>query len=61
MEKEYIIVDSNNNWLSTGTDKNEALQELKEFKKIARKNGEYENMEVGETIYLYEAIEIKRI
>ena len=57
-QKEYIIVDSNNNWLSTCTSKSEALKKLKKFEKLSEKEEEYENMEVGEDIYVYEALQI---
>ena len=57
-QKEYIIVDSNNNWLSTCTSKKEALKQLKKFEKLSEKEEEYEGMDVGEDVYLYEAINI---
>jgi hypothetical protein len=56
---EYIIVDSNNNWLSTDTNKKRAIGQFNEMKEHCKNDEEYEGMELGEEIYLYEAKEIK--
>lgn len=56
-ETEYIIVDDNNNWLSTCTTKESALKDYKELSKMS--GLEYGEMEVGETLYLYEAKQLK--
>lgn len=51
--KDYIIVDSSNNWLSSSFDltEKEAIKELRQFKKET----------LAETLYLFEVKEIKRI
>ncbi len=61
MNKDYIILDSNNNWLSTlkKITEKEAKEELKKFIKISKsKDNTYGDMEVGKDIYLYEVKEI---
>lgn len=52
--KEYLVVDSNNNWLSMGLDKEEAIAEAKDFSK----QDEFGDMEIGDEIWVYEAKEI---
>lgn len=54
METEYLVVDSNNNWLSMGTDKKEIIKEAKRLSKMK----EYSGMEIGDEIFVYEAKEI---
>ena len=56
MQTEYIILDSNNNWLSTTTTKEEALAE---YKAIKDGQGDVYDMEVGDELWLYEAKCIK--
>ena len=60
-KKEYIIVDSLNQWLLTTDTKEEAEATLKELKAVrARGEGYGEADEIGDIIYLYEGQEIKR-
>ncbi len=58
---EYIIIDSNNQWLATENRKKDARIKLRELISL-RKNGDGygETDEIGETLYLYEAKEITR-
>lgn len=60
MEKEYLILDSNNNWYITTDDKEEALTMFKEIVD-ARDRGDTYGIadEVGEDIWLFEANTIK--
>ena len=58
---EYIIVDSNNNWLATDTKFKDALKSFEDMKSNLNDNdGQYGDIYIGDTIYLYKAKEIKR-
>lgn len=61
MKKEYIIIDSLNQWLYTGTNKKEAEKQLNFFTKLGKKGLGYENFEeIGAIVYLYEAINLQK-
>jgi len=62
IQKEYLIIDNLNQWLATDTSKKYALQSLRDIKECAESNSGYgEAEEIGDTIYLYEAKELKRV
>ena len=56
MEK-YLILDSNNNWLSFATDETLALEELQELSE----EDNFAGMQVGDRLFLYKAELIKSI
>lgn len=61
MEKDYIIVGDNNYWYATLTDKKHIESELKEIKSNILDGVYGAGGESAETLYVYEAVEIKRI
>lgn len=58
MRTEYIIVDTNNNWLATETNKKDAMISMRKLIKMGKKGESYEGMEIGDIVYLFEAKEI---
>lgn len=59
--KEYIILDSNNNWLSTDTNKEYALKMFEKIKRAIKNEEEtFGETELGNEIYLFEAKELRR-